>query len=286
MKILVTGAGGQLGQELVRNFGQDKFEVIPVTRLQMDIANRTEVKRIINHYKPAWVVNCAAYTNVDLAEHNVDKSHEVNTLGPELLAQACEDTGTRILHISTDAVFSSQEPVFFKVDSEPNPVNQYGRSKVGGERILLKSYHNNSWIIRTSWLYGEFGGKFVNNVLGAINKNLPLQIVDDQFGQPTNSRNLAAHIEKFVLEPPVENVYHFADDGFTSRYDFVREIIKCLNISQTKLSRIATSIKVDTAIRPKYSLLSLGSESVAFNTEFLPWQKSLHQYLKMKKLIN
>jgi dTDP-4-dehydrorhamnose reductase len=165
-------------------------------------------------------------------------------------------------------------------------VNQYGRSKLGGERILLKSYHDNSWIIRTSWLYGEFGGKFVNNVFGALNKNLPLQIVDDQFGQPTNSRNLAAHIEKFVLEPPVENVYHFADDGFTSRYDFVREIVKYLNISRTTISRIATSINVDTAIRPKYSLLSLGSESVAFNTEFLPWQKSLHQYLKVRKLIN
>jgi dTDP-4-dehydrorhamnose reductase len=286
MKILVTGAGGQLGQELVRKFGHGKFEVIPVTKLQMNIANRTEVKRIINHYKPAWVVNCAAYTNVDLAEHNVDKSHEVNTLGPEILAQACKVTGTKILHISTNAVFSSEKPVFFKGNSEPNPVNQYGRSKLGGERILLKSHHDNSWIIRTSWLYGEFGGKFVNNVLGALNKNLPLQIVDDQFGQPTNSKNLAEHIEKFLFEPPVENVYHFADDGFTSRYDFVSEIVKYLNISQTKISRIATSINFDTAVRPKYSLLSLCSESVAFNTEFLPWQKSLYQYLKVKKLIN
>ena len=283
MKILVTGADGQLGQELFRNFKNDNFDVIPLNKMQMDITNYAEVNRITKHHKPDWIVNCAAYTNVDLAEQNVDKSNEVNTVGPGILAQASADSGTKLLHISTDAVFSSQEPIFFEANSEPNPLNQYGRSKDGGEKILLKNYSKNSWIIRTSWLYGEFGGKFVSNVLGAIKRNLPLQIVDDQFGQPTNAKDLAVHIKRFILEPPVANVYHFADHGFTSRYDFANEICKFLNISGTKISRTTTSINSNTAIRPKYSLLSLGNKSVAFDTEFVPWQKSLHQFLKTQE---
>ena len=283
MKILVTGADGQLGQELFRNFKNDNFDVIPLNKMQMDITNYAEVNRIAKHHKPDWIVNCAAYTNVDLAEQNVDKSNEVNTVGPGILAQASADTGTKLLHISTDAVFSSQEPIFFEANAKPNPVNQYGRSKDGGEKILLKNYSKNSWIIRTAWLYGEFGGKFVSNVLGAIKRNLPLQIVDDQFGQPTNTKELAVHIKRFILEPPVANVYHFADHGFASRYDFANEICKFLNISRTKISRTTTSINSNTAIRPKYSLLSLGNKSVAFDTEFVPWQKSLHQFLKTQE---
>jgi dTDP-4-dehydrorhamnose reductase len=171
MKILVTGADGQLGQELFRNFKNDSFDVIPLNKMQMDITNYAEVNRITKLHKPDWIVNCAAYTNVDLAQQNVDKSNEVNTVGPGILAQASADTETKLLHISTDAVFSSQEPIFFEANSKPNPVNQYGRSKDGGEKILLKNYSKNSWIIRTSWLYGEFGGKFVRNVLGAIKRN-------------------------------------------------------------------------------------------------------------------
>jgi dTDP-4-dehydrorhamnose reductase len=283
MKILVTGAGGQLGQELFRCFKIDNFEIIPVTKIQMDVTNYAEVNRIVKYHKPDWIVNCAAYTNVDLAEQNVDKSFEVNTIGPRVLAQASENTETRLLHISTDSVFSSPEPIFFQANSEPNPINQYGRSKEGGEKILLKNYFKNSWIIRTSWLYGEFGGKFMGNVLSAIRKNLPLQIVDDQFGQPTNTKDLAIHIKRFILEPPVANVYHFADYGFTSRYDFANEIVQFLNPSRIKISRSTTLIDTNTAIRPRYSLLSLGSESVAFDTEFVPWQKSLHQFLKTQE---
>ena len=283
MKILVTGAGGQLGQELFKCFEIDNFEIIPVTKIQMDITNYTEVNRIIKTHKPDWIVNCAAYTNVDLAEQNVDKSYEVNTVGPRVLAQASESTETRLLHISTDSVFSSQAPIFFESNSEPNPINQYGRSKEGGEKILLNDYSKNSWIIRTSWLYGEFGGKFMSNVLSAIRKKLLLQIVDDQFGQPTNTKDLALHIKRFILEPPVANVYHFANHGFTSRYDFVNEIVQFLNLSGTKILRTTTLVNKNIAIRPRYSLLSLGSKSVAFQTEFVPWQKSLHQFLKTQE---
>lgn len=285
MKILITGADGQLGQELFRNFKNDSFDVIPLNKMQMDITNIIEVNRITKHHKPDWIVNCAAYTNVDLAEQNVGKSNEVNTVGPQILAQASADTETKLLHISTDAVFSSQQPIFFEANSKPNPVNQYGRSKDGGEKILLKNYSKNSWIIRTAWLYGEFGGKFVSNVLGAIKRNSPLQIVDDQFGQPTNSKNLAVHIKRFILEPPVASVYHFVDHGFTSRYDFANEICKFLNISGTKISRTTTSINPNTAIRPKYSLLSLGNKSVAFDTTFVPWKESLHQFLKIQESV-
>lgn len=283
MKILVTGADGQLGQELFRSFKKDNFDVIPLNKMQMDITNYAEVNRITKKHKPDWIINCAAYTNVDLAEQNLDKSNEVNTAGPRILAQASSDTGTKLLHISTDAVFSSPVPIFFEANSKSNPVNQYGRSKDGGEKILLKDYSKNSWIIRTSWLYGEFGGKFVSNILGALKRNSPLQIVDDQFGQPTNAKNLAAHIKRFILEPPVAKVSHFVDHGFTSRYDFANEICKFLNISGTKISRTTTLINSNTAIRPKYSLLSLGNKSVAFDTAFVPWKESLHQFLKTQE---
>ena len=280
MKILVTGAGGQLGQELLSNFSKSHFDLMPVTKLQMDITNYDKVNRIVKCYKPDWIINCAAYTNVDLAEQNVSKSNEINTVGPGILAQASANTGTKLLHISTNAVFSSQDPVFFDAKSKSNPVNQYGRSKDGGEKILLNNFSKNSWIIRTSWLYGEFGGKFVSNVLGAIKRGSPLQIVDDQFGQPTNTKNLAVHIKRFILQPPVANVCHFVDHGFTSKYDFANEICKYLNISGTKISRTTTLINANTAIRPKYSLLSLGNKSVAFDTAFVPWKESLHQFLK------
>ncbi len=283
-KILITGSGGQLGRELAQTFTSRDFELITANRSQLDVSDYFQVQNMILEHRPDWVVNCAAYTNLDLAEIHVSESNKINTYGPSLLAQACKIIGSKLLHFSTDAVFSSNNFKFFSSKESTNPISQYGKSKAMGEKLLLDNHSKNVWIIRTSWLYGVYGGRFVQKILESIRNKQLIQVVDDQFGQPTYAKNFAMHVKDFILDPPESGLYHFADSGYTSRFDFAKHILLYLGIKNYNVVSKSTNFNDNLAARPKYSLLSLENHSVKTATKFTPWQESLNQFLKMKKL--
>jgi len=279
MKILITGGQGQLGKELVKAFLVNKYIVFSTTKLQLDITNYEEARKFIDHLAPHWIVNCAAYTSVDSAEKHVYLSNQVNAVGPSNLAKICNLTNSKLLHISTNSVFSSDHPRFFHPNENPTPINQYSRSKALGEELIIKEHSDNSWIIRTSWLYGGYGGNFVHAVLDKIQKGGTLRVVDDQFGQPTNSTNLAKFITSFVAQPPRYGIYHYANFGYTSRFDFAAQILRCLGVDANRLEATNPLEGTNSAIRAKYSLISLGDNRLPSKQEFTPWKESLEHFL-------
>lgn len=283
-KILITGSNGQLGRELTNTLTSKDFELIALNRSQLDISDFQQVRTIFLEYKPDLVLNCAAFTNLDLAEQQICESNKVNSEGPNLLARACEYTSSKLLHFSTDAVFSSNQFKFFGSKELTNPVSQYGKSKAQGEKMLLEKYAKNVWIIRSSWLYGSYGGRFVHNILASIRKKLPIKVVDDQFGQPTNTRNFGIYIRNFILNPPDFGIYHYADFGYTSRYNFVKQILLDLGFENYKIIATKTLIADNLALRPRYSLLSLQNDSISPGTKFLPWQESLTEFIRMQEI--
>lgn len=280
IKVLVTGASGQLGKELTQIFSKGRIQLIPVSRNHLDVTNYSNVKSYFIANKPDWVVNCAAYTNVDKAEKNKVESTKINTLGPQILANICELTGSKLLHISTDSVFSSDLPILFNVNDSTNPINQYSMSKSHGEQLIIKIYETSSWVIRTSWLYGAHGGKFVYNILENIKLGNSFNVVDDQFGQPTYTKNLAMYIKNFILQLPNPGIYHFTDSGYASRFDLASEIVKQLKIKNISIKNIKTKVNPDIAIRPKYCLLTSTNDLYNSSIEPMLWKESIKIFLR------
>jgi dTDP-4-dehydrorhamnose reductase len=283
MKILITGANGQLGTELLRTLEQKNIKIITATKTQLDITIHNQVKDYLAYHRPEWVINCAAYTDVDSAEKNLELAHQINAIGPENLAHGCEFSGSKLLHISTDSVFSSDTPKYFTPYEIVNPINQYSKSKALGEELIVKKCSKNYWIIRTSWLYGNYGGKFVNSILKNIYMNKHVSVVDDQFGQPTNSKDLAEFIKSFILEPPSIGIYHFANIGYVSRFDLAKQISLFFNRDCSQFERIKTEKKIGIAERPKYSLISLDKNSFTPKNGYIPWDESLTQFLSQRE---
>lgn len=279
MRILVTGANGQLGKELNSCLSKSNLEIICLDRSKLDITKISKVKEIIEDLMPDWVINCAAYTKVDLAEKNISTANNVNGIGPENLALICKNYKSKLLHISTDSVFSSFSPKHFDRDEKTNPINQYSKSKVLGEELSMDKFNEGTWIIRTSWLYGEYGGNFITTVMNKIINNERINVVDDQFGQPTFSKNLANFIKIFIFQPPKPGIYHFTDLGYVSRYDFAKQIYIILGLDLSFITKVSTKIHEGIAVRPKYSLLAPG-QFLYNDLEQLTWQESLEHFLK------
>jgi len=282
MKILVTGASGQLGRELVQIFSESRIELLSATRIQLDITNYDQVKNYLSQYLPDWVINCAAYTNVDLAEKNTVLSHQVNAHGPENLAKICDGLGLKLLHISTNSVFASNFVKYFYTNDLTNPINQYSKSKAEGEELVMSGHSRNYWIIRTSWLYGNYGGSFVHNILRKIQTKELISVVNDQFAQPTNSRDLAIYIKNFIQKPENPGVYHYANLGYASRFDLAQQIFRHQQANDSLLMSVETVFQKDVAARPKYSLISLENSVIQNEIELFPWQESLGLFLTEK----
>jgi dTDP-4-dehydrorhamnose reductase len=282
MKILITGASGQLGKELSSCFSKLNVEIISFDKTLLDITKIDKIRDCVENFLPDWIINCAAYTNVDLAEVNIDSSNNINGTGPENLASICKSYKSKLLHISTDSVFSNNLPKFFDVDEKTNPINQYSKSKVLGEELSMFKFKEGTWILRTSWLYGEFGGNFTHAILNKVSSNGIIQVVDDQFGQPTNSRNLVQFIKSFIFQPPNPGIHHFTDQGYVSRIDFARQISIFLGIDPSLIRSVNTKKQEGIAVRPKFCLLA-PSNLLYGDVDYMSWQESLQYFLKNSK---
>lgn len=231
--ILVTGANGQLGKTIEEIYSEnDKgYDFTFVTKTQLDITDEKTVKSFFGKNKFDYCINCAAYTNVEQAEKTPDIAYKINAEAVKYVAEACLEAKTILIHISTDYVFDGKKTEPYTVDDLPNPINEYGKSKLLGEQYI-QTILNNYFIIRTSWLYSKkYGKNFYRTILAKAQTEKELFVTTEQIGCPTNAVNLAQYILDLIKLKRVDfGVYHFSDSKVMTWYDFANEILQEHNI--------------------------------------------------------
>ncbi len=276
MKIIVTGAEGQLGHDVKKIMSQNNHEVFAFGRKDLDITSNDSVLQTITELKPDVIVHCAAYTNVDKAEDDKEMAYKVNAEGTKFIAEAAERVGAKVAYISTDYVFDGSAETPYEVKDQKSPLGVYGDSKSRGEDYI-QEISSKYYIIRTAWVYGSNGKNFVKTMLNLADEHTELKIVNDQKGSPTYTYDLAKLI--LVLSSTEDyGIYHGTNSGECTWYDFAKEIfeIKHLNI---KVNPCSTKEFPRPAPRPKYSVL--GSKSLSYiDVEPLRhWKDALREYL-------
>ena len=288
MKILITGAGGQLGRELI-NQGQLKgFSVQAPSEDDMDITDLEKIDRCMAFHQPEVVINAAAYTQVDKAESEAALAFAVNTTGSANLARMCAKNKIPLVHISTDYVFDGQKGTSYLETDAISPVGVYGRSKAEGE-IEIRSHLKEHIILRTSWLYGIHGHNFAKTMLKLATTKAKIRVVADQYGSPTNAADLAQTILIISDRMPFNNdvdwgTYHYCGQGVISWYNFAEKIVGLArlyaDVKTTRIEPIATADYPTRAVRPIYSALDCSRIQKHFGISPKPWQKSLEITIK------
>ena len=280
-KILVTGANGQLGQCLQKISSQfEEFEFIFTDSETLDITNKEEVNDFFWQNAPDFCINAAAYTAVDLAETDIEKAFLVNADGTENLAEACAENNAQFIHVSTDYVFDGENNLAYTEEDFTNPLGVYGASKLAGDELALE-VNPCSVILRTSWVYSEFGKNFVKTMLNLFAAKEELNIVADQFGQPTNANDLAEAIMKIIKSEKITpGIFNFSNLGRISWFDFAEKIAE-LSDAKIKLNAIETSQYPTPAKRPKNSVLDLEKISKTYAIQLKPWEESLEDCVQI-----
>ncbi|MFI8494170.1 dTDP-4-dehydrorhamnose reductase [Peribacillus butanolivorans] len=275
MKIVITGAGGQLGKELIQLFKEEGYVVFPYTKQQLDITNRTKIKEMIEKIQPDYLINTAAFTQVDLCETDIDQAYLINGIGPYYLACEAKENKVKFFHISTDYVFDGEKIEPYIEENYPDPQTIYGKSKLLGEELALTA-NDSTTIIRSSWLYGHEGKNFVNTIKKLAGNSQEIRVVHDQYGCPTYTKDLGIAINKLLTRP--HGIYHVTNSGSCSWFEFATEIVTFLN-SQTVVIPVSTEEYGLKTPRPMYSVLS--QKKLNSNGIFLRnWKEGLHEYLK------
>ena len=274
-KILVTGANGQLGKELQKIAASySQFEFIFLSKKDLPIHHFKMLRDYFSVYHPAYLINCAAYTAVDRAEQEKILAFQVNAEAVGVLAAICKENNTKFIHISTDYVFDGKASEPYKEDSLTNPQTVYGASKLEGEKEALK-YDPDSIIIRTSWVYSEYGKNFVRTMLKLMKEKEEINVVNDQVGSPTYAGNLAEVIMQIISTGKwIPGIYHFCNKGIISWYEFAFAI-KELTGSNCKINPISTSGYPTPAKRPAYSVLNTSKVNETFDIQLKNWKESL-----------
>lgn len=280
-KILVTGASGQLGQSIQKlSKNLEQFEFIFTDSKTLDISDKEAVHDFFWQHQPHFCINAAAYTAVDLAETDVEKAFLINADSTENLAEACAEYNTQFIHISTDYVFDGENQLEYTEEDFTNPMGVYGASKLSGEELAIEA-NPSTVIIRTSWVYSEFGKNFVKTMLQLFATKDELNIVADQFGQPTNANDLAEAIMEIVKsEKIVPGIFNFSNFGKISWFDFAQKIAELSN-SKIKLQAIETSHYPTPAKRPKNSTLDLEKIVKTYAVKIKDWEESLSETIKL-----
>ncbi len=283
--ILVTGANGQLGQELRQletRFGNYRFFFAGRDTLSID--DKDSIESLFQEFQPGYCINCAAYTAVDKAESEKESARKINAFGAGFLAEACKEFSTSFIHISTDYVFDGTSSKPYKESDRTSPVNYYGESKLEGEK-LVSAVNPESIIIRTSWVYSEFGNNFVKTMLRLMKERDSLNVVDDQIGSPTYAADLAEAIMKIISSTGGGNaagIYNYSNEGEISWYEFALAINE-LSGSNCKVNPISSSQYPTPAKRPQYSLLDKSKIQSQFNLKIPEWKDSLKRCIERLK---
>lgn len=281
-KILIIGGNGQLGNclnKLISEYALD-YEFHFTDYDTLDITNQKQINEYFSEYEPHYCINVSAYTAVDLAEQEKEKAFAINAEGVRHLAEACSEKGIDLIHISTDYVFSGDTNIPYSEDDFTNPLSVYGTSKLEGENLALEN-NPKTIIIRTSWLYSEFGKNFVKTMLNLFSTKNELNVVADQFGQPTNANDLAETIMKIISTEEKEyGIFHFSNYPETTWFDFAKKIAE-LSKSKIKINPITTDQYPTPAKRPMRSTMCLDKIENSYNIESKYWENSLEKCMEI-----
>jgi dTDP-4-dehydrorhamnose reductase len=280
MVVIVTGANGQLGQSLqfiASNYPEIHF--VFCSSAELDITNSEQCEAAFSKYQPNFCINAAAYTAVDKAESEPEKAHLINVIGAKNLAEVCKNHHTVLMHVSTDFVFDGESQTPYDENDNPNPTGVYGQTKLDGENAI-QAVFDEFFIIRTSWVYSQFGSNFMKTMLRLALERDSLSIVNDQIGTPTNAVDLANALLNMILFQNQESsksyygIYNFSNEGQCSWFQFAQKIFE-INTIQIDLKPIPTSNYPTPAKRPAYSVLDKSKIKSVFKLKISDWKTSL-----------
>jgi len=286
MKLLITGANGQLGMSIQKVADQfPDFSFIYTDQAELDITNYNAILSLLKEEKVEGIINCAAYTAVDKAEEQIELAFLINETGPLNLAKACKETQCALLHISTEYVFSGEGFRPYQTEQAVSPASVYAKSKAAGEAAVL-DINPDGWIVRTSWLYSEFGQNFVKTMLRLGNERDQLNVVSDQIGSPCYATDLAFAVLMMMKKKPDNSektsgtsIYHYTNSGCASWFDFTKAIMEIGNIS-CNIMPIPTEMYPLPAPRPFYSVLNTDSTVKDFGVSIPYWRDSLKKCIE------
>ena len=293
MLTLVTGASGQLGRSIkslvkLQNISNS---FVFATRDQLDLSYLNNIQSYFKDHKFDLIINCAAYTKVDKAELDEKQANLINHLAVKKIAEIAQSNNIKLIHISTDFVFDGFKSQPYLESDAANPLNIYGKTKLAGENAVISIMQFNAIIIRTSWVYSEYGNNFVDTILKLVKNGNELNVVSDQIGTPTYASDLGLAIltilrsEKFNGNEQESQIYHYSNKGFCNWYDFAKEIIKILG-SNCILNSIKTEDYLSTAKRPRSTVMSTDKISQEFDLKINYWKDSLKVCMKNLSVIS
>jgi dTDP-4-dehydrorhamnose reductase len=281
MVVLVTGANGQLGQAIQSISGNyPEIDFVFCDSKSLDITDLNNIKQTFEQLKPNFCINAAAYTAVDKAESEPEKAHLINVIGAKNLAEVCKEFSAILLHVSTDFVFDGSKTTPYTEEDIPNPTGVYGQTKLDGEKAIQETF-DNYFIIRTSWVYSQFGNNFMKTMLRLASERDSLSVVDDQIGTPTNAVDLAKVLVKICTTYNQQltaynlfGIYNYSNEGQCSWYDFAKKIFEVNNFS-INLQPILSESYPTPAKRPAYSVLDKSKIKEVFGVAVDSWEESL-----------
>ena len=277
MKVLVTGVKGQLGYDVAKELEKRGTSVVGVDVDEMDITDEAAVRRVISEVLPDAVIHCAAYTAVDAAQDNEEMCRKVNAEGTRYIAKMCKELGIKMLYISTDYVFDGQGTRPWEPDDERNPLSVYGQTKYEGE-LAVQNMLDKYFIVRITWTFGVNGKNFVKTMLRLSEKNSSIRVVNDQYGSPTATADLAVLLSDMIATDKY-GIYHASNEGICTWYEFTCEIFRQAGIG-VEVVPVTTAEYGAKAPRPANSRMSK-DKLTANGFERLPsWQDALTRYLK------
>jgi dTDP-4-dehydrorhamnose reductase len=283
MKVLVIGSDGQLGLEFqkISNI-YDSLSWVFSTIKTLDLLKLDSISSFLNDINPSVIINCAAYTSVDKAETESKLANTINYKAVDIISRWTSENNKKLIHISTDYVFDGLSKLPLSENSNTNPINQYGNSKLKGEQVCLKN-DTNSIIIRTSWLYSSFGNNFLKTMIDLMKKNNSVKVVNDQIGSPTYAYDLTKVIIDIIMSSKKKSgLFHYSNEGEVSWFEFARSIKELYNLD-CKIIGVSSKEFKTLAKRPKYSLLNKSKIKTTFNLEIPNYKQSLEDCIKVIK---
>jgi dTDP-4-dehydrorhamnose reductase len=284
VKILITGAGGQLAQEFQRVLPGAGHDVLAPAEKSLDISNNAVVGNVITTHRPDLVLNCAAYNNVDKAEkEDSDAAYRINALGPKTLALACRESGALLVHYGTDYVFNGRKEGFYTEDDATAPINRYGETKREGELFVMREAEE-YLLFRLSWVFGDGRQNFLKKLAEWARKNRVLKIVSDQISVPTYTEDIV-RITMLAVEKQLRGLYHLTNSGYASRYEVARYFLETIGTNNIVLP-VTSDLFPSPAKRPYFSAMSSAKLSAALVCEIPGWKDAVDRYVRKSGLAN
>jgi len=281
MNWLIFGGTGQLGLTLQDQIRLENIDFLAPNKRDLDLTSETDVAQCIISTKPSVIINCAAWTNVNAAESNEKEALEINGYAVEYIAKYAKKAGSVLVHISTDYVFSGERDTPWGETDTPDPKTAYGRTKFFGEQALLDTYEENSYILRTAWLYSKYGKNFAKSISKRIlDENESISVVGDQIGQPTLADDLSKQIIIVAKKRIFPGIYHGTNSGEASWYDFACEINSLLGDVSERIVKVSSEEIINTAKRPSYSVLSHDKWDTVGIAKMRDWKLAINDSIK------